>query len=154
MDEHPDIYPDDPYGGSFKDDSFKKDKVSDDSPIEKMLARLTGGGGGNRPPSGEPDPEDEEDDGMLRMSFMDHLGELRSRIIRALVGFGVIFFLCLGFSNQLWLIVQGPAVEAFHRLTEQAAAVRRCEGQGNLCAARDGDDVSTVRGRDKGGDNA
>ena len=57
---------------------------------------------------------------MLRMSFLDHLGELRSRIIRALVGFGVIFLLCLGFSNQLWLIVQAPAVEAFHRLTQQA----------------------------------
>jgi sec-independent protein translocase protein TatC len=51
------------------------------------------------------------------MSFLDHLGELRSRIIRALVGFGLVFLVCLVFSNQLWLIVQAPAVEAFRRLT-------------------------------------
>jgi sec-independent protein translocase protein TatC len=115
MDEHPDIYPDDPYGGSST-----KDKVSDDSPIEKMLARLSGGGGGRKlPPSGGGDGDgggDEEEDGMLRMSFLDHLGELRSRIIRALIGFGVVFFACLAFSDRLWLIVQAPAVEAFHHL--------------------------------------
>lgn len=118
MDEHPDIYPDDPYGGSPK-----KDNVSDESPLEKMLARFSQGGGGKKlpPPSGGGgDGEDDEEEGMLRMSFLDHLGELRSRIIRALVGFGVAFLLCLVFSNQLWLIVQAPAIEAFHRLAQKA----------------------------------
>jgi len=122
-DQHPDIYPDDPYGGEVS----KKDNVSDDdSPIEKMLARFNqpGKGGGKKlpPPSGGDggDGEDDEEDGMLRMSFLDHLGELRSRIIRALVGFGLVFLVCLVFSNQLWLIVQGPAVEAFRRLTVTA----------------------------------
>ncbi len=44
MDEHPDIYPDDPYGGSAK-----KDNVSDDdSPIENFLARFSQGGGGKK----------------------------------------------------------------------------------------------------------
>jgi sec-independent protein translocase protein TatC len=57
-----------------------------------------------------------EEDGMLRMSFLEHLTELRSRIIRALAGFGVIFVGCLAFSDRLWLIVQAPAVEAFHKL--------------------------------------
>jgi sec-independent protein translocase protein TatC len=114
MDEHPDIYPDDPYGGAAG-----KDKVSDDSPIEKMLARLSGGGGGRKPPSPDDEPHDEEDDGMLRMSFLDHLGELRSRIIRALIGFGLVFLACLAFSDRLWLIVQAPAVEAFHNLEIQ-----------------------------------
>jgi sec-independent protein translocase protein TatC len=119
-DQHPDIYPDDPYGGELS----KKDNVADDdSPIEKMLARFNqpGKGGGKKlpPPSGGDggDGGDEEEDGMLRMSFLDHLGELRSRIIRALVGFGLVFLVCLVFSNQLWLIVQAPAVEAFRRLT-------------------------------------
>src|SRR5271167_1254242 len=117
MEDHPDIYPDDPYGGSFK-----KEHVSDDSPIESFFSRLSGGGKKGLPPAGggPKDPEDEEDDGMLRMSFLDHLGELRSRIIRALVGFGVIFLVCLVFSNQLWLVVQAPAVEAFKRLVIQA----------------------------------
>ena len=122
-DQHPDIYPDDPYGGEVS----KKDNVSDDdSPIEKMLARFSqpGKGGGKKlpPPSGGggDDGGDDEEEGMLRMSFLDHLGELRSRIIRALVGFGLVFLVCLVFSNQLWLVVQGPAVEAFRRLTVQA----------------------------------
>ncbi len=115
--EHPDIYPDDPYGGTFK-----KANVSEDSPIENWFSRLSGGGKKGLPPAGggPKDPDDEEDDGMLRMSFLDHLGELRSRIIRALVGFGVIFLVCLVFSNQLWLIVQAPAVEAFKRLVVQS----------------------------------
>ncbi len=121
-DQHPDIYPDDPYGGEVS----KKDNVSDDdSPIEKMLARFNqpGKGGGKKlpPPSGGDgggNGEDDEEEGMLRMSFLDHLGELRSRIIRALVGFGVTFLVCLVFSNQLWLIVQAPAVSAFARLAE------------------------------------
>lgn len=118
--QHPDIRPDDPYGGS----SRKKD--DDQGPIGKALARLSAaaGGGGKKPPSsgggGGDNGDEDEEEGMLRMSFLDHLGELRSRIIRALVGFGVVFLLCLGFSNQLWLIVQAPAQSAFQRLAEKA----------------------------------
>jgi len=58
----------------------------------------------------------DEEQGMLRMSFLEHLTELRSRILRALVGFGVIFIACMAFSDRLWLIVQAPAVEAFRKL--------------------------------------
>lgn len=58
---------------------------------------------------------DEEQD-LLRMSFLEHLEELRSRLIRAFAGFGVIFIACLAFSDKLWLIVQAPAVEAFRKL--------------------------------------
>jgi sec-independent protein translocase protein TatC len=58
----------------------------------------------------------DESDGLLRMSFLEHLTELRMRIIRALVGFGVVFLACIAFSDQLWLIVQAPAVEAFRKL--------------------------------------
>ncbi len=120
--DHPDIYPDDPYGGSTKKDTVSGDN---DSPIENLLARFSQGGGGKKklpPPSGGggDDGGDDEEDGMLRMSFLDHLGELRSRIIRALVGFGLVFLVCLVFSNQLWLIVQAPAVEAFRRLALSA----------------------------------
>jgi sec-independent protein translocase protein TatC len=58
----------------------------------------------------------DQEDGLLRMSFLEHLQELRSRLIRALLGFGVIFLACLAFSDKLWLIVQAPAVEAFRKL--------------------------------------
>lgn len=60
--------------------------------------------------------ETKDEDGLLRMSFLEHLQELRSRLIRSLAGFGVIFLACLAFSDRLWLIVQAPAVEAFHKL--------------------------------------
>jgi sec-independent protein translocase protein TatC len=58
----------------------------------------------------------DQEDSLLRMSFLDHLQELRTRLIRALVGFTIIFLACLAFSDKLWLIVQAPAVEAFHKL--------------------------------------
>ena len=39
-----------------------------------------------------PDPQlDPDDDGMLRMSILEHLEELRSRMLRALAGFGVAY---------------------------------------------------------------
>ena len=53
---------------------------------------------------------------MLRMSFMEHLEELRNRIIRALYGLGIAFVLSLGFANKLWDFVSDPAVEALKHL--------------------------------------
>ena len=52
------------------------------------------------PPPPAVDPEDEEEDKMLRMSFMEHLEELRNRIIRALYGLGIAFVLSLGICQQ------------------------------------------------------
>jgi sec-independent protein translocase protein TatC len=68
------------------------------------------------PPPPVVDPQDEEEDRMLRMSFMEHLEELRSRIIRALWGLGIAFVLSLGFANKLWDVVSDPAVEALKHL--------------------------------------
>jgi len=69
------------------------------------------------PPSDEEDDEeDTDDDGMVRMSFMGHLEELRSRIIKALMGVAVAFFVSIIFANDLWRIVSEPAVEALVKL--------------------------------------
>ena len=68
------------------------------------------------PPSGGSDGGDEEDEGMLRMSFLEHLEELRARIIRALIGVGVSFVLSLTFSNELWKIIVQPAAQALRSL--------------------------------------
>jgi sec-independent protein translocase protein TatC len=62
------------------------------------------------------DPEDEEDDGMLRMSFLEHLEELRKRILRMLAGIGVAFLLSLTFTNELWNIISDPAVDALKKI--------------------------------------
>jgi sec-independent protein translocase protein TatC len=66
------------------------------------------------PPAPEPDDEDE---GMLRMSFMDHLEELRARLISILAGGGIAFALAMIFSLPLWAYVQRPlriAVDQVH----------------------------------------
>ena len=50
------------------------------------------------------------------MSFLEHLEELRSRILRALGGVGVAFILSLTFCNDLWIIVTAPATDALKRI--------------------------------------
>lgn len=73
-----------------------------------------------RAPAPEPEPEpDDDDEGMLRMSFLEHLEELRSRIIKALMGLGVAFALAVAFSNELWKIVSEPATAALTSLKLQ-----------------------------------
>jgi sec-independent protein translocase protein TatC len=69
----------------------------------------------SEPPSSEGE-EDEEEEGMLRMSFMEHLQELRVRILRALVGVAVAFILSLSFCDPLWRIVSAPATDALKHL--------------------------------------
>ena len=59
------------------------------------------------------DPSPDSTDGMLSMSIMEHLGELRTRILRALIGLGVAFLLCMIFAVPLWKFVQAPGVAAF-----------------------------------------
>jgi sec-independent protein translocase protein TatC len=58
------------------------------------------------------DEEDQDDEGMLRMSFLEHLEELRSRIMKALMGLGIAFALSLTFSQTLFNIVREPATVA------------------------------------------
>ena len=68
---------------------------------------------GAAPPAGE---EDDEEEHMLRMSFLEHLEELRSRILKCLAGIGVAFLLSLIFANQLWIIISEPATSALTQL--------------------------------------
>jgi sec-independent protein translocase protein TatC len=85
------------------------------SPQEQALVPVgAGGAGGSLPPP--PDDDEGEDDGMLRMSFLEHLEEMRHRIIRALQGFGIAFLVCIVFANQLWDIVRAPAVDALKKI--------------------------------------
>ena len=68
------------------------------------------------PPPPTPPAADDDDDGMLRMSFMEHLEELRTRIIRALYGLGIAFILSLLYAGKLWDIIQEPASVALKHL--------------------------------------
>lgn len=74
-----------------------------------------GGGGG--------DDGGEEEEGMLRMSFLEDLEELRSRIIKSIVGIGVAFFLSLYFAPEMWKAVSDPAISALRQLGLQTKLV-------------------------------
>ncbi len=79
-----------------------------------LPARIGGGGRGAPPP---PPPEGGNDEeGMLRMSFLEHLEELRSRLIKAIIGAGVIFIACISAGPWLWGIISAPATDAMHRI--------------------------------------
>jgi sec-independent protein translocase protein TatC len=45
---------------------------------------------------------------MLRMSFLDHLEELRTRILHTLYGLVISYALCLGFAQRLFALMKGP----------------------------------------------
>jgi sec-independent protein translocase protein TatC len=97
---------DDPKDGGLSPDQH-------DEEARRALVPVGAGGGAQiPPPPSNGDDEDDDDQGMLRMSFLGHLEELRARIIRALIGFGVIFIACVLFSNQLFKIVLAPGLEA------------------------------------------
>jgi sec-independent protein translocase protein TatC len=76
--------------------------------------------GSGKPPKPPKPPDDDEEDGeeegMARMSFLEHLEELRKRLLLAIGGVGVAFFVCLFFSDELWNIVVSPATAALIHL--------------------------------------
>jgi sec-independent protein translocase protein TatC len=69
-----------------------------------------------KPPADDDEDEDPEERGMLRMSFMEHLDELRTRILRALGGVVVAFMGAFYFHDDLWNIVAGPAINALKQI--------------------------------------
>jgi len=72
------------------------------APVETKAVVVAGGAQPPAlpPPSPPTDDEDPEEQGMLRMSFMEHLEELRSRIIKALYGLVAAFIFSLVFAGQ------------------------------------------------------
>jgi sec-independent protein translocase protein TatC len=68
------------------------------------------------PKSSEDDDESPEEKGMLRMSFMEHLEELRARLIRSVIGIIAAFVVSITFCKPLWHVVAAPAVQALTHL--------------------------------------
>jgi sec-independent protein translocase protein TatC len=94
------------------------------------LPRRPGGGGKTPPPPTPPsggDGDDDDDDGMLRMSFLEHLEELRSRIIKSLMGVAVAFGLSLTYSSPLWDFVSQPAVAALKAIGNKEESLVQIE---------------------------
>ena len=119
-------------GYGYEDDPYGQSEPIVAAPVEPTKALVVpnpapatqAGGSYNPPPPPrnppkpppKPDPEDVEEDGMLRMSFLEHLEELRTRIIRIIMGFGLAFLFCLIFANDLWRIIAAPATQALTNL--------------------------------------
>ena len=69
----------------------------------------------------------DQDDGMLRMSILEHLGELRTRILRALTGFGVCFLAAMAGANPLWNFVKRPLKAAVDQVHGDIVAITPTE---------------------------
>ena len=103
--------------GGDQSPSLKDEKPGTELTVPAKTAVVSSGGGGSRrlPPRVDEEPGEEEE-GMLRMSFLEHLEELRGRLIKMLAGFGVAFFLSIIFAERMWLIVQAPAAAALKKI--------------------------------------
>ncbi|HOE11401.1 MAG TPA: twin-arginine translocase subunit TatC [bacterium] len=60
------------------------------------------------PPRHEEPPEDEEEELGGAMTFIEHLEELRERLIKSLLGFGFATILCLCISGTLFDLLKKP----------------------------------------------
>ena len=61
------------------------------------------------------DDNSPDKDEMPAMSFLDHLEELRRRIIYSLIAVAVGFFACWGYAERIFAIMQRPIMDALHR---------------------------------------
>jgi sec-independent protein translocase protein TatC len=105
-----------PVVGTVESSPAEREPDIGEKPGALVASSSRGNGGSNALPPPSPPEDDEEDEGMLRMSFLEHLEELRTRLIRMLMGIAVAFLVSLTFSNQLWLFVSEPAVAALRQL--------------------------------------
>jgi len=61
-------------------------------------------------------PSDGQDnEKMPAMGFLEHLEELRKRIIYSLIAVGLGFFACWGYAENIYSIMQRPIMEALHK---------------------------------------
>ncbi len=109
----------DPYGEEVPLESAVTEAVEKTETLPAVAAPAPPPKSPPPPPPPKPDEEeepDQEEEGMLRMSFMEHLGELRSRILKALAGIIVAFLISITFCKTLWEFVSAPAVDALRHL--------------------------------------
>jgi sec-independent protein translocase protein TatC len=115
--DHPPAQADDSYTEQGSPGPVKPEPTVPE-PTAAVVPSPASGGVIQKPPPPPPPPDegDQEEEGMLRMSFLEHLEELRKRILLMLAGVVVAFFASLVFSNQLWDVIAAPAVDALKQL--------------------------------------
>ena len=82
------------------------------------------------PPADKEEEKKDDEEGMARMSFLEHLEELRTRLIRCALGLVVAFLGCMAFMNPMWNWVREPAIVALKSLgyPPELAALTPMEG--------------------------
>ncbi len=88
------------------DDPYAPGHSSQEPAASTANTATSGSSGGSTPPPST--DEDDEEDGMVRMSFLEHLAELRTRILRALLGLFIVYLFCLMFAGDLLSLVLEP----------------------------------------------
>lgn len=65
-------------------------------------------------------PQDDEKESMPTMGFLDHLEELRKRVIYCILFVAAGFFVCWGYANRIYGVMQRPIMTALrnHHLPE------------------------------------
>src|SRR5580692_7859492 len=56
-----------------------------------------------------------DQDQMPTMGFLDHLEELRKRIIYSIIAIAAGFFACWGYAENIYAIMQRPIMEALQQ---------------------------------------
>jgi sec-independent protein translocase protein TatC len=59
-------------------------------------------------------PGEQEQDSLPAMSFLQHLEELRRRIIYSIIAVGVGFFFCWGYASRIYALMQKPIIDVLH----------------------------------------
>ena len=104
-------YYDDPY------DDYEYDHAGPETETKALTTTAAGGSTPPTPPPSEPEEESGDDEeGMARMSFLEHLEELRTRILQSLYGLVVAYGVALIFKTQLFDWMRQPFDRAAENL--------------------------------------
>lgn len=109
-------YYDDPYHDE-SDHVYDDPHASQHAETASEGSASAAGSGSSAPPPPPGDEGDGEEDDMARMSFLEHLDELRTRLLRALGGLVAVYVVCIAFAPDLLAFVLTPFYAAVNAIT-------------------------------------
>ena len=59
-------------------------------------------------------PVNDTKEQMPTMGFLDHLEELRKRIVYSIIAIAIGFFACWGYAGNIYSVMQRPIMDALH----------------------------------------